>query len=232
MATYNMTKDRRIKNLSGFKINAKLKELGITHREIISILNKYGIMDISDDNLSYKMNGLHSISDIELMIWSTLLQCPVEELIDDSIELNSALEDARNELINCSNINTEINSLKPKVTWHPVKPDIRLSGIVKWDCESRSELIKFYNEFGMDNTAEEYEKYGISKSRLANQLSVCRKKYPDMFVNSYMDHRLSPRMNFINFYNKYGSEITAARYGLTIEKVEKYVDHINYIKSI
>lgn len=232
MATYNMAKDPRIRNLSGFKINAKLKELGVSHKEIISILNNYGIMDISDDNLSYKLNGAHTISDIELIVWANLLQCPVEELIDNSIELNSSIENARNELINCSNINAEINSLQPKVTWHPVKPNVLLSGTVKWDCESRAELIKFYNEFGMNNTVEEYGKYGISKSKVSNQLSACRKKYPDMFVNSCIAHRLSPRANFINFYNNHGLTITAARYGLTIEKVEKYVAHINCVKSI
>lgn len=225
MSVYNITK---AKNIAGPIIKAKLVEIGISIKDIISIINDYGIIDISDDRISAKLNGNAPISDVELIMWAKLLKCTVEELMETSA-LNPNIENASNEVFRRAAMIKEIDSLQPIVTWHPDKLNLTKNGYISWDTNSRKQLCKFYNDFGMDLTVKEYN---MPKSKIAVQISYCRRNYPELLANPILDHKSSPKTNFINYYNNYGAKNTAIRYGLAIKKVKEYARYINYINSI
>ena len=220
MAWYNINLPT---NISGKKIKEKLQGLGITQIEFLRILDNYGIMGISDDTLSKKLNGLEQISDAELLLWSKLLKCPIEELLDD-IGIDDNIAQATECISDMINYRNKVAKLKPVVTWKPKMPAIDEKGRCKWSDELREDLVKFYDEFGMDNMLETYQ--GISKAALLNQITIYRRYHLNPYYQAEINHQQSNEYNFIKYLHKHGIEDTAKRYGIDVEQVKEYKELI------
>lgn len=217
-------------NTAYSKLSEKIQELGMSYSEIMGFLKDHGLLDISIDRVVYKLSGDAIITDVELIMWAKLLRCTVEELVSQ-FRVNPKLDDISDELFNLSRIKKEINSLYPAAKWHPRKPYLHpRKNTVKWDDESNDQLWAFYMEYGNHVTTLEYSE--ISPEKIHNKISQLRKRHHDQLSQLIYDNTVSPFFNFAKFYDSFGTNATAERYGISIEKVEEYAQVVHYLNSI
>lgn len=232
--------DHNTVNASHSKLSKKLGEMGLTYGHVLGFLKDQGLLDISMDRMTYRMNGDAMISDIELIMWSKLLRCTVEELVSQ-FKVDPKLDAISDKLFNLAKIKKEIDSLYPVVKWHPKKPDISLLRVdrhnvhsvgknIVWNALSNEQLWAFYMEYGTHLTICEYTE--IAPHKIRNKISQLRKHHHDQLDQLVYDNNTTPSGNFVKYHDSFGTNATAERYGISIEKVEEYAQVVHYLNSI